>query len=693
MAGFTFTADINDVVSRYELSDTEGFLYCLFESVSNSLYCGSKNRKIDITINLYREYKANDVMKMKNEDSVITGFIIADNGEGFTDENYEKFTKKIYKTNHEGGKGEGRIAFLKVFEAVEIESVFKESNKLFLRKFIFNRNSVRDNKKEVSNETPVITKIIFKKMKASFQNYTKKDIEYFSNEVLSHFYVHLHYLLEQKKKFEIRLIDDGGISEGIINTSKLEQDTVAHDNFVIRDSSGLGDINNIQFNIVHIKTMNIENNKAFYVVDERSAGEINNLDLPPGILEDKNGKKYYYNIYLKSSYFNKFLNESRTILSLPSDKRETENKYITKELIEQRLKEKAEEFLQYEIGILNQKNEQKVITVLSDEHNNKITNNKAFLYMLSDEEMKKKLLKKIKFSDTSRQVILKVKDFHEELQEETVKQINGMVELLKSDKKNKLNIEELEQKMQALAQKVNLANSVSLSSYIMLRKYVLTILGEGLNVYKNNNSQNETFFHNLLLMKGTNNTMDSNLWLLDDMFLYFDGTSEVAIEDITIKGEKIIRDLSDEERKELNQFNKKRLENRIDLLFFPDERKCIIIELKDPKVGIGDNITQMDRYAQYIANFVRPEYAIENFYTYLITDNFTKFDKPGNGYRRIHGINGFVRNAADIKSFDNDDITIANQYSEVIRYTDIYERAKMRNKIYFSKLNIQDDEK
>ena len=136
----------------------------------------------------------------------------------------------------------------------------------------------------------------------------------------------------------------------------------------------------------------------------------------------------------------------------------------------------------------------------------------------------------------------------------------------------------------------------------------------------------------------------------------------------------------------LNEFNKKRLDKRLDLLFFPEEGKCVIIELKAPSVGVKDNIQQMDKYAELLANFISSNFTINQFYTYLLTDNFNKYDKP-NGYRKIYGINGFVRDSNNIKDYDTD-ITIANQYSEVIRYTDLYERAKKRNKIFFSKLNI-----
>lgn len=74
----------------------------------------------------------------------------------------------------------------------------------------------------------------------------------------------------------------------------------------------------VTFYIHHIKTKNIKDNKAFYVVDERSAGEIKKLNMPPYLLEDANKYSFNYYVYLKSEFFGKFLDESCTKLSLPA---------------------------------------------------------------------------------------------------------------------------------------------------------------------------------------------------------------------------------------------------------------------------------------------------------------------------------------------------------------------------------------
>jgi hypothetical protein len=417
--------------------------------------------------------------------------------------------------------------------------------------------------------------------------------------------------------------------------------------------------------------------------------------MPPCLLKDDKGLAFHYYVYLKSEFFKKFLNDSRTKLSIPTESKNPNKKFITEEKIVEHLQKKIDSFLEYELNILEKNTEERINKALTDDRNNYIINNKSYLYILADDETKKELLSKIKFSDSEKDVINKTRNFHEELQAKTVNQVNQIIEKLKSDKKTenaKIDYGKLEAELRSLVHRVNIENSVNLSSYIMYRKYILDLFNEGLEYYKVSKEFNESFFHNILLQKNTHNSTDSNLWMLDDMFLFFEGTSEQPITNITIKGEKAIRDLTEEEIKMLEEFNKKRLERRIDLLFFPEEKQCIIIELKDPKLGTDEGVSQLDNYAQLLANFLKPEFSILFFYTYLITDNFNVFDKPDPTFRKIYGIDGFFRHSADIRDYYSD-TTIANQYTEVIRYTDIYERAKKRHKIFMHKLNIAEEHK
>ncbi|MDR2438803.1 MAG: ATP-binding protein [Planctomycetaceae bacterium] len=680
-----YEVDLKDVIKNYDLRTEEGFLFCLLDAISNALYCSIENSNIQITVKITRQYVANEIIK--DDNNYIQSLKIEDNGTGFTDANFKNFTRQIYKTNHVGGKGLGRVAFLKIFNDVKIESIFKEKTKTFKRTFSFNTETINDNKSLIKTSNENKTTIIFENIKPEFQEYAQKNIDFYRNEILKHFYVFLYYLKSKNKQFEIKLIDNSGSeTDRIINTEQLNKDIFYKEKFVIEDKTKLSGIDDtVDFELWHIKTKNINENKVFYVMDERSAGEINNIDLPPGVLEDKSGNNYYYNAYLKSPFLNRFLNESRTKLTLPKNKTNLDS--ITEEKIQEIVKTQINLFLKYELEILNQKKENRIIDLLNNNDNNKIANNKAYSYILTDKENKEKLLNTIKFNDAPQKILSKIKDLHEKIQTETVQKIDQTIQKIKNVKTD-IDFKKLEDEIKSHIQQVNIGNIVNLSSYIMYRKYILSLFNEGLETCKKNKIQNEAFFHNLLLPKNSNNSTESNLWLIDDQFLYFEGVSDVAIENIKINENKIIRNLTTEEKKMLAEFNKKRLQNKIDLLFFPEEKKCIIIELKDPKVGLNENVFQMDRYVQLLANFMKPEFSIENFFTYLITDNFNKYDKPGNGYRKIYGIDGFVRNSADIKSYENDN-TVANQYSEVIRYTDIYKRANKRNKIFFEKMNLK----
>ena len=64
---------------------------------------------------------------------------ITDNGIGFVSHNYESFctSDSDYKVEI-GGKGVGRINWLKAFEVAYISSVFEEDNKRYQRLFSFN---------------------------------------------------------------------------------------------------------------------------------------------------------------------------------------------------------------------------------------------------------------------------------------------------------------------------------------------------------------------------------------------------------------------------------------------------------------------------------------------------------------------------------------------------------------------------
>src|SRR5262245_26317556 len=108
----------------------------VMEAVSNSIHAvterfgddAGKRGRVDVTV----------VRDIEDDDEPIIGFDIEDNGVGFTAENYRSFlTPDSRHKERRGGKGVGRLAWLKVFEQVEVDSVYNDHGTLYRRHFQF----------------------------------------------------------------------------------------------------------------------------------------------------------------------------------------------------------------------------------------------------------------------------------------------------------------------------------------------------------------------------------------------------------------------------------------------------------------------------------------------------------------------------------------------------------------------------
>jgi hypothetical protein len=115
----------------------------LFEAVANSIQAIEENGNLkegEIYVTIKREAQMN-FEGMESENPKIVGFEISDNGIGFNEENYESFlTAETTHKLEKGCKGIGRFFWLKAFERVEIESVYKSGDGRRQRSFTFSKN-------------------------------------------------------------------------------------------------------------------------------------------------------------------------------------------------------------------------------------------------------------------------------------------------------------------------------------------------------------------------------------------------------------------------------------------------------------------------------------------------------------------------------------------------------------------------
>ena len=144
--------------------------------------------------------------------------------------------------------------------------------------------------------------------------------------------------------------------------------------------------------------------------------------------------------------------------------------------------------------------------------------------------------------------------------------------------------------------------------------------------------------------------------------------------------------MPDEEVRYLNSLGEQRLHKRPDVLLFPEEGKCIIIEFKAPDANVSEHLTQIDFYANILRNYTVDEFQITSFYGYLIGESIEDRDVRGRVSRFEYSpkFNYWFRPSERVVDFSNrNDGSI---YTEIIKYSSILQRAKLRNKIFIEKL-------
>lgn len=167
----------------------------------------------------------NIIISCKNASDVDSlSIVIEDNGDGFTDKNFNKFSR-LFDVDTVDHKGMGRLVYLKYFDIVKINSDFNGKN----RKFIFDLN-FNKNRFELSDE-------LMNNMKTTlrFSGYTKTKLashdfinpKVLKNSIITYFNPLLYNLKINKKKlkisFKLEFIESGDIIEEHLTLDELPE--------------------------------------------------------------------------------------------------------------------------------------------------------------------------------------------------------------------------------------------------------------------------------------------------------------------------------------------------------------------------------------------------------------------------------------------------------------------------------------
>lgn len=159
-------------------------LFPLFEAVMNSIH--------SIEERFGRDQLAKgriSVFIHKDPTGEYCGFTVTDNGFGFTSDNLTSLRKfDSRKKAKLGGKGVGRLLWLKVADSAQIVSVYDTPTGLRRCSFSFTiADPIEAYRDEVASSVPMETAITLNPFKSAFATRLPKKLETFANRLIAHF--------------------------------------------------------------------------------------------------------------------------------------------------------------------------------------------------------------------------------------------------------------------------------------------------------------------------------------------------------------------------------------------------------------------------------------------------------------------------------------------------------------------------
>ena len=142
------------------------------------------------------EIRVKILRRDQDEDSHVIGFSVKDNGIGLTTANWNSFrtSDSSFKASR-GGKGVGRLSWLKAFGGCSIVSVFEEAGITHRRKFSFSlaaKNPIQDHSVEMLAATvPAGTEIYLQPFAMAFEVHCPKKMATIAAKLVGHFLPYL----------------------------------------------------------------------------------------------------------------------------------------------------------------------------------------------------------------------------------------------------------------------------------------------------------------------------------------------------------------------------------------------------------------------------------------------------------------------------------------------------------------------
>lgn len=661
-----FTIDLEGRVKNFNLPKKKP-LIPLFEAIVNSIYAIEERQEKEvfdgfIKVQIIREPQ--EVAKVEGIDNSINdiiGFIVSDNGIGLDENNMRSFLQSdsTYRAE-KGGKGVGRFAWLKAFEKIEIESIFKDTDDIYVKRifdFSLKNKEIDDTLVEAEGISDNHTIVKLVNYYPDYRKNVNKNAETIALKIMQHCMI---YLMSSKCP-QIEVIDDEKYNINAMFEEKVKREENSKELLV-------GDE---KFTLLHIKVedASLKGNKLYLCANDRVVIE---LDLDKEIVDlDKkifDEKGFYYVGVLTGEYLDKHVDINRASFDILENKEDDD---ISIDEITEQVKIEIEEFLKDYLSEVKKQKKEYIRNYI-------VNNAPQFMHLLkympdsvgnikpglSDERLDEELYK------IKRKFDLNLKKENKEI----IKAMDVGVE----------NLAAYQDKFQIQFEKISEANKAALAEYVAHRRVILDLLKKGIHLKEDGRFNKEAYIHKLIYpMRRTSEEIEyksHNLWLIDERLAYCDYVSSDV------------------------PFNNDNHEDRTDIMFLnnpvalSDEENIgreyesiVIFELKRP---MRDDYSSGDNPIEQMLGYV------DRLSTNKITDKEGRYIKVGTNTQfylyAICDITPNLMKIAELHDFIETPDKLGlyryhekkKSYIEILSYDKMINDAEKRNKILFDKLGI-----
>lgn len=646
-------SDMKGRLNKYKLPLTDSIM-AVHEAIVNSIQANANRIQLEIIRD------DNDLMlsEIKNNKK-IRQIIITDDGDGFTDENFNSFTKidSTYKID-KGGKGIGRLAWLKVFNKVNIISTFRFKSEICKREIVF---STEENKeigveKSVTTDSKRIeTRIILSTIKENYYPGIPKTAETYARKILNHCLIYFM----KNADFDVLVID----GEERLSVRKIYDDEIKGKKKKLElKIENNGSVYNFILNYLRLEGKGIKDkkHKLKFTANDREVQEVDLRKYNP-LFEDAFDDEYIL-AYIEGEYLDENVSDDRTNFQFGSG-----DLFLNTQKITIKVAEELKDIYTDDIKKVKEKNAETInaFLVKSPEY--------RYIYNLDSS-----IIERIN-NHTSKE---KIEDIFFDQARSMRKEVSKKIKEFDFTKDYKSELE-------LISQKVNSLNQYELSQYVLHRKVILEVLDKLIS----KKTQEEEYcleedLHKLIFPMRTNgNTIDyddHNLWLIDDRLAYYNFLAS------DLPFSKYTEDRENKKRVDLAIFrsafsnkSEKEMQSNITIVEFkkPDRTSDLkYTTLKDQVMGYRDKFLETQVKSSGNGRLIQTKLGGTKFHIYIICELTKKLKEEledenyemtldGMGYRRYYPKKSTM--------------------VEVISFEKMAKDAEERNKVFFKKLGIE----